>query len=223
MSGGCRQKPTSVRPPNGGPQWNPGPSGPGGRQYSAMNAGKSTNLLQSDYNYRERGMRTLLFTPKIDNRAGEGIISSRLGVQAPAIPFSADDDLFLIVATAHKECEISCVFVDEAQFLTRWQVHRLSDICDYLEIPVLCYGLRTDFQGNLFEGSAELLGWADKISEIKTICHCGRKATMVLRLNEQGIVVREGDQVQIGDNDRYVSVCRVHFKRGVPKAFDQSR
>lgn len=183
--------------------------------YSAMNAGKSTVLLQSAYNYRERGMRPLLFTPEIDTRGGAGRISSRIGLTAEAIAFTRQDDLLARIRTDHGVQRIACVLVDEAQFLTRAQVQQLTDVADQLDIPVLCYGLRTDFQGNLFEGSAALLAWADDLNEIKTICHCGRKATMVLRTDQHGHALREGAQIEIGGNERYVSVCRRHFKEGV--------
>lgn len=186
--------------------------------YAAMNAGKSTVLLQSSYNYQERGMKTLIFTPAIDTRAGPGRVKSRIGLEADAIAFDAADDLFVGVRAAHVAGPVSCVLVDEAQFLSGAQVRQLSDVTDELNIPVLCYGLRTDFQGRLFEGSEWLLAWADELSEIKTICHCGRKATMVLRLDAAGNPVREGAQVEIGGNDRYVSVCRRHFKAGVAHA-----
>lgn len=182
---------------------------------SAMNAGKSTVLLQSAYNYRERGMSPLLFTPEIDTRGGAGRISSRIGLTAEAIAFTRQDDLLARIRTDHGVQRIACVLVDEAQFLTRAQVQQLTDVADQLDIPVLCYGLRTDFQGNLFEGSAALLAWADDLNEIKTICHCGRKATMVLRTDQHGHALREGAQIEIGGNERYVSVCRRHFKEGV--------
>ncbi len=182
--------------------------------YSAMNAGKSTVLLQSSYNYRERGMHTLLFVPAVDTRAGLGRIQSRIGLHADSMPLPPDEDVFAHVKAAHAAHPVACVLVDEAQFLTPTQVAQATDIADTLHIPVLCYGLRTDFQGNLFEGSAALLGWADEMNEIKTICHCGRKATMVLRVTEDGRAVREGAQIEIGGNDRYVSVCRRHFKAG---------
>jgi thymidine kinase len=182
--------------------------------YSAMNAGKSTLLLQSSYNYRERGMNTALFTPGIDTRGGPGRISSRIGLTAEAIAFAPGDDLNARVRAEIGRQPIACVLVDEAQFLTRQQVQQLAEVVDLLDIPVLCYGLRTDFQGNLFEGSASLLAWADDLNEIKTICHCGRKATMVLRTDAQGRVLREGAQIEIGGNERYVSVCRRHFKEG---------
>ena len=179
--------------------------------YSAMNAGKSTVLLQSSHNYRERGMRTLLFTPAIDTRHGTGRIRSRIGLEADAFPLAATDDLLARVRDQHARAPVACVLVDEAQFLTPDQVWQVSDIADGLEIPVLCYGLRTDFQGKLFPGSAALLGIADDLTELKTICHCGRKATMNLRVDGQGRGVREGAQVEIGGNDRYVATCRRHF------------
>jgi thymidine kinase len=180
-----------------------------------MNAGKSTVLLQSSYNYRERGMRTLVFSPEIDQRFGEKRVSSRIGLSADAIPFSGTDNLFRMVEREHERDQVHCVLVDEAQFLTKNQARQLSDVCDNLGIPVLAYGLRTDFQGNLFEGSQHLLAWADTLTEIKTICHCGRKATMVLRVDENGVPMREGEQIQIGGNERYVTVCRRHFKQGL--------
>jgi len=186
--------------------------------YSSMNAGKSTVLLQSSYNYRERGMHTIMFTPALDDRAGVGRIQSRIGLAADANAFGAADNLRERVRAEHAEHPLACVLVDEAQFLSREQVRQLSDVVDVLDIPVLCYGLRTDFQGNLFEGSAALLAWADTLTEIKTICHCGRKATMVLRVGADGRVVREGAQIEIGGNARYVSVCRRHFKEGVAHA-----
>ncbi|MEH6632005.1 MAG: thymidine kinase [Halopseudomonas aestusnigri] len=180
--------------------------------YSSMNAGKSTVLLQSSYNYQERGMGTLLFTAALDDRYGKGKISSRIGLQAEALIYSREDDLFVMAQTELSERKINCVFVDEAQFLTKDQVFQISEIVDQLNIPVLAYGLRTDFQGNLFEGSKQLLAWADVLHELKTICHCGSKATMVMRVDESGKAIREGSQVEIGGNDRYVPVCRKHFK-----------
>ena len=182
--------------------------------YSSMNAGKSTVLLQSSYNYHERGLHTLKFTPAVDNRAGVGRIESRIGLAADATAFTATENLLEHVRAEHAARPLACVLVDEAQFLSRAQARQLSDVVDVLDIPVLCYGLRTDFQGNLFEGSAALLAWADTLTEIKTICHCGRKATMVLRIDAAGRVVREGAQIEIGGNARYVSVCRRHFKEG---------
>ncbi|QDT13536.1 thymidine kinase [Planctomycetes bacterium K23_9] len=183
--------------------------------YSAMNAGKSTILLQSSYNYRERGMRTVILLPEIDTRDEVGKVTSRIGIQSDAVTFDTADNLYLIVEKLNQEETLDCVLVDEAQFLTPQQVRHLSDVCDNLDIPVLAYGLRTDFQGNLFDGSAQLLAWSDSLEEIKTICHCGRKATMVLRIDSNGHAIKDGNQIQIGGNDRYVSVCRQHFKQGM--------
>ena len=182
--------------------------------YSAMNAGKTTTLLQSAHNYHERGMRTLILTPRLDDRHGEGVVASRIGLQARGVVFGADDDL-LVVAKADIEAKgaLHCVLVDEAQFLSKRQVWELGEIVDRLGIPVLAYGLRTDFRGELFEGSQYLLAWADNLVEIKTICHTGRKATMVVRVDEQGRAVSDGPQVEIGGNDRYVSVSRGEFKK----------
>ena len=179
--------------------------------YSSMNAGKSTTLLQSDFNYRERGMETMLWTAAVDDRYGRGRIVSRIGLEAQAHLFDADTDLFAAIAAHHHDTRLSCVLVDEAQFLTRAQVWALGRVCDELGVPVLCYGLRTDFQGELFEGSAQLLGLADSLSEIKTVCDCGRKATMNLRVDGEGRTIRLGEQTQIGGNDRYVALCRRHF------------
>jgi len=183
--------------------------------YSAMNAGKSTNLLQSSHNYRERGMNTLLLTPEIDHRAGIGKIASRIGLEAGARTFRRDDDLHALVEASGDDPAIACVLIDEAQFLTRPQVEQLAQVSDDLDIPVLCYGLRTDFQGNLFPGSAALLGWADNLTELKTICHCGCKATMNLRTDEKGNAIKEGSQVEIGGNERYVAMCRKHFREAM--------
>ncbi|WP_417814194.1 thymidine kinase [Thalassospira alkalitolerans] len=180
--------------------------------YSSMNAGKSTTLLQSSFNYQERGMQTLLLTAAFDDRFGIGKIASRIGLEAPALLFEPTTDLCGLIQEKLNENHIDCILVDEAQFLTKDQVWQLSDVADKLGVPVLCYGIRTDFQGALFEGSKWLLAWADKLNELKTICHCGRKAGMVLRVDENGNTVREGAQVEIGGNDRYVSVCRRHFK-----------
>lgn len=183
--------------------------------YSAMNAGKSTTLLQAAYNYQERGLRPLLLTPRLDTRHGTGTIGSRIGLKSDAIAFSATDSLLEICRREHQQDAVACVLTDEAQFLTRRQVHELGEIADIMRIPVLSFGLRTDFQGNLFEGSQYLLAWADVISEIKTICHCGRKATMVLRLDSAGQPIRGGEQIKVGGNESYVSVCRLHFKEGL--------
>lgn len=183
--------------------------------YSAMNAGKSTVLLQASHNYHERGMRTLCFIPSIDTRAGVGRIRSRIGLEAQALALQPDEDLLQHTQTAHAIQPVACVLIDEAQFLTRRQVEQCTDISDLLGIPVLCYGLRTDFQAQLFPGSAALLALADDIIELKTICHCGRKATMVVRVGADGQVEREGAQVEIGGNERYISLCRRHFVRAV--------
>ena len=180
-----------------------------------MNAGKSTVLLQSSYNYRERGMQTLLLTPEIDTRDGKGWIYSRIGLRAEATAFSPVDDLFALVSRNHQDTNIDCVLVDEAQFLTRKQVSQLCVVADELNVPVLTYGLRTDFRGDLFEGSQYLLAWADTINEIKTICHCGSKATMVLRIGPEGKPVKEGSQIEVGGNERYLSVCRRHHREGI--------
>jgi thymidine kinase len=179
--------------------------------YSSMNAGKSTALLQSSYNYQERGMRTFLLTPVIDDRYRQGKVTSRIGLDADATIFDTDEDLYALLAEKHREATISCVMVDEAQFLTREQVRQLGRVCDEIDIPVLAYGLRTDFSGEPFEGSKYLLAWGDNLKEIKAICHCGRKATMVLRIDETGKALTDGEQVVIGGNDQYVSVCRKHF------------
>ena len=179
--------------------------------YASMNAGKSTNLLQADFNYRERGMRTMLFTAAIDTRFREGVITSRIGLEREAIPFDVTTDLAAIVAPAHAVAPIACVLVDEAQFLTRDQVRQLAWLADQRGIPVLCYGLRTDFRGQLFPGSAELLALADEMIEIKSVCDCGAKATMNLRVDGDGHAVAAGAQTEIGGNDRYVALCRKHF------------
>ncbi|MBI3874574.1 MAG: thymidine kinase [Verrucomicrobia bacterium] len=183
--------------------------------YSSMNAGKSTVLLQSSYNYQERGMNTFVLTPALDNRHGAGRVASRIGLEAEARAFAADEDLLALTRAEQERRPLACVLVDEAQFLTREQVGQLTDVADQLRIPVLCYGLRTDFQGNLFPGSQWLLAWADNLIEIKTICHCGRKATMVLRVDASGKPMKHGAQVEIGGNERYVSVCRRHFKESL--------
>ncbi len=180
--------------------------------YSAMNAGKTTILLQSAHNYRERGMAPMLFTPALDDRHKAGIIKSRIGLEAEALAFEKGDDLFAVVQRQLERENVHCVLLDEAQFLTRDQVFQLTEVVDRLNIPVLCFGLRTDFQGELFEGSRYLLAWSDQLEELKTICHTGRKATMVVRLDENGYALREGSQVEIGGNERYISVSRKEFK-----------
>lgn len=182
--------------------------------YSAMNAGKTTTLLQSSHNYRERGMRTLILAPAIDDRAGVGMIASRIGLKANARSIAPNDDLFALTrADIASDGPLGCVLVDEAQFLGKSQVWQLGDVADQLGIPVLAYGLRTDFRGELFEGSKYLLAWADQLEEIKTICHSGRKATMVVRVDDHGRAVTDGPQVQIGGNERYVSVSRAEYKK----------
>ncbi len=180
--------------------------------YATMNAGKSTMLLQASYNYRERGMRTVIFIAALDERAGKGKVSSRIGLSSEAIPFSAGDDLFTAIADMHAQEPIACVFIDEAHFLSAEQVWQLARVSDRVGIPVMAYGLRTDFQGKLFPGSHELLAIADELREVRTICHCGRKATMVVRVDEAGEVIREGAQVEVGGNEKYVSLCRRHWE-----------
>jgi thymidine kinase len=179
--------------------------------YAAMNAGKSTTLLQADFNYRERGMETMLWTAAHDDRAGNGTIGSRIALSAPAHTYSPEIDLFASVGKELKKRRLDCLLVDEAQFLTRDHVLQLCRVSDELGIPVLCYGLRTDFQGQLFEGSAALLALADALVELKAVCECGRKATMNLRVDAEGHAVASGAQTEIGGNDRYVALCRRHF------------
>ncbi len=179
--------------------------------YSAMNAGKTTTLLQSSFNYQERGMNTMLFTASIDDRFGEAVIASRIGLKAGAHLFDANIDLFVKITDALKTRPIHCILVDEAQFLTKDHVFQLASVADVLKIPVLCYGLRTDFQATLFEGSKWLLAIADELHELKTICKCGSKATMNLRIDAEGRAVSEGASIEIGGNDRYIALCRKHF------------
>lgn len=180
--------------------------------YSAMNAGKSTTLLQSAYNYQERGMNTLLLTAALDDRYHQGNITSRIGIAAAAELFQASTELYTLIEQRQHQTPLGCILVDEAQFLTKEQVYQLSEVVDRLDIPVLAFGIRTDFQGELFPGSQALLAWSDKLIELKTICHCGSKATMVIRVDSEGHAIKEGTQVEIGGNDRYISVCRKHFK-----------
>ncbi len=179
--------------------------------YAAMNAGKSTTLLQADYNYRERGMETMLWTAALDDRSGAGQISSRIALSAPASTFSDEVSLFDAIVRELIKRKLDCVLVDEAQFLTRTQVLQLCRIADEISIPVLCYGLRTDFRGELFPGSAALLALADALIELKAVCECGRKATMNLRVDGEGHAVAAGAQTEIGGNDRYIALCRRHF------------
>ena len=184
--------------------------------YSAMNAGKTTTLLQSAYNYRERGMRVAILAPQLDDRAGRGTVASRIGLSASATPFAPEQDLqALVQADIASHGRLHCVLVDEAQFLRKSQAWQLTEVVDALGIPVLCYGLRTDFRGELFEGSQYLLAWADEISEIKTICHSGKKATMNMRVDAQGRAVQAGPQVEIGGNERYLSVARAEYKKAM--------
>ena len=183
--------------------------------YSTMNAGKSTILLQASHNYIERGMQTYLLTARFDDRAGTGRIGSRIGIGADADTFGAGDNMFAKIEARLKEGPCACVFVDEAQFLTEEQVWELADAVDALNVPIMCYGLRVDFQGKLFPGSASLLALADEMREVRTICHCGRKATMVVRMDGEGNVATAGAQVQIGGNETYVSLCRKHWREAV--------
>jgi thymidine kinase len=179
--------------------------------YAAMNAGKSTTLLQADYNYRERGMETMLWTAAFDDRSGAGTIGSRIALSAPAHTYSEDIDLFAAIGNEMKRRDVHCILVDEAQFLSQRHVLELCRVADELSIPVLCYGLRTDFQAKLFPGSAALLALADNLVELKAVCECGRKATMNLRVDQDGFAVARGAQTEIGGNDRYVALCRRHF------------
>jgi thymidine kinase len=183
--------------------------------YSTMNAGKSTVLLQASHNYREHGMNTYLLTSRVDGRAGTGRIASRIGIGSKADTFSGDDDLLAMITTRLEQGPVACVFVDEAQFLQQAQVWQLARVVDDLNLPVLCYGLRVDFRGELFPGSAALLALADEMREVRTICRCGRKATMVIRQDENGQPIREGAQVQIGGNETYVSLCRRHWREAM--------
>ncbi len=183
--------------------------------YSTMNAGKSTVLLQASHNYRERGMSTYLMTAAIDGRAGEGRIASRIGISEQAETFNPSDDVFAMIENRLAQGTVACVFVDEAQFLTEEQVWQLARAVDDLKVPVLAYGLRVDFQGKLFPGSAALLALSDEMREVRTICKCGRKATMVIRQGENGDTITEGAQVQIGGNETYVSLCRKHWREAV--------
>jgi thymidine kinase len=184
--------------------------------YSSMNAGKSTHLLQSSYNYNECGLKTVLYTAQIDDRYAKGKVSSRLGINAAARLFTEETNLLAEVTAIQNNDKVACVLIDEAQFLSKAQVKQLTDIVDELHIPVLAYGIRTDFLGQTFIGSAALLAWADKLVELKTICHCGRKANFVIRLNSDGKAATGGEQVEVGGNERYQALCRNHFKEYVP-------
>ena len=183
--------------------------------YSTMNAGKSTSLLQASHNYREGGMQTYLVTARLDNRAGKGRIASRIGIGEEADTFAPGEDMFAKLKARFAEGPVACVFIDEAQFLSKDQVWQLARAVDDLNVPVMCYGLRVDFQGNLFPGSAALLAWADEMREVRTICHCGKKATMVIRRGPDGRALTAGEQVQIGGNETYQSLCRRHWREAV--------
>lgn len=183
--------------------------------YSTMNAGKSTVLLQASHNYRERGMETYLLTAQFDKRAGDGRIASRIGIGQDADTFAGGEDLFAKIDTRLAQGPVACIFIDEAQFLEKEQVWQLARAVDDLGVPIMCYGLRVDFQGELFPGSAALLALSDEMREVRTICHCGKKATMVIRQDENGNAILEGDQVQIGGNETYVSLCRRHWREAV--------
>jgi len=187
--------------------------------YSAMNAGKTTTLLQSSYNYHERGMQTLLYTPIIDTRYQEGVISSRIGLNSAAITFDNQFDFYKDIESRRLGLSnLKCILIDECHFLTKDHILQLTDVVDHLKLPVLTYGLRTDFLGETFEGSRYLLAWADELIEIKTICHCGSKATMNARVDKNGKIVRQGEQIEIGGNDRYISLCRKHYSTGTTMA-----
>lgn len=183
--------------------------------YSTMNAGKSTVLLQAAHNYSERGMRPYLLTAKLDNRAGEGWIKSRIGIKQKSEIFSASDDLFENLKNYVAKKVVNCILVDEAQFLTKKQVWQLARIVDELNLPVMCFGLRVDFRGELFPGSATLLALCDEMREVRTICHCGKKATMVIRQDIHGNVIRSGEQIQVGGNETYKSLCRKHWRQKI--------
>ena len=186
--------------------------------YSTMNAGKSTLLLQASHNYREGGMATYLITAQFDNRAGEGRIASRIGIGEDADTFAPGEDMFEKISQRLEKGPVACIFIDEAQFLSKDQVWQLARAVDDLKVPVMCYGLRVDFQGNLFPGSAALLAWADEMREVRTICHCGKKATMVIRRGPDGRALTAGEQVVIGGNETYVSLCRKHWREAVGDA-----
>jgi thymidine kinase len=185
--------------------------------YSTMNAGKSTVLLQASHNYHERGMLTYLLTAEIDKRAGDARIASRIGISEPAETFKQNEDLFDKISSHLANSSCACIFIDESHFLTPKQVWQLTDVVDNLSIPVMCFGLRVDFRGELFPGSASLLALADEMREVRTICHCGKKATMVIRSDENGKVIKDGEQIQIGGNETYTSLCRRHWRQEIEK------
>jgi len=183
--------------------------------YSTMNAGKSTALLQASHGYRERGLETMVFTSSKDDRYGESEVVSRIGLRTAAHTYNESDNILTIVQDQNKKSELNCVLIDEAQFLTKDQVEQLGKIADELNITVMAFGIRTDFQGELFEGSKYLLAWADRLKELRAVCHCGKKATMIVRVSEDGSIIRSGDQVEIGGNERYLSLCRKCFYDGI--------
>ena len=183
--------------------------------YSTMNAGKSTALLQASHGYRERDLGTMVFTSSKDDRYGESEVVSRIGLRTAAHPYTESDNILTMVQDQNKKSELSCVLIDEAQFLTKDQVEQLGKIVDELSITVMAFGIRTDFQGELFEGSKYLLAWADRLKELRAVCHCGKKATMIVRVSEDGSIIRSGDQVEIGGNERYLSLCRKCFYDGI--------
>ena len=182
--------------------------------YSTMNAGKSTALLQASHGYRERGLETMIFTSSKDDRYGESEVVSRVGLRSPAHTYSESDNILKMVHHENEKNELSCILIDEAQFLTKDQVEKLGKIVDEMKITVMAFGIRTDFQGELFEGSKYLLAWADRLTELRAVCHCGSKATMIVRVSEEGSIMRSGDQVEIGGNERYLSLCRKCFYSG---------
>jgi thymidine kinase len=183
--------------------------------YSTMNAGKSTELLQASNGYRERGLETMVFTSSKDDRYGESEVVSRIGLRTAAHTYTESDNILTMVQDQNKKSELNCVLIDEAQFLTKDQVEQLGKIADELNITVMAFGIRTDFQGELFEGSKYLLAWADRLKELRAVCHCGKKATMIVRVSEDGSIIRSGDQVEIGGNERYLSLCRKCFYDGI--------
>ena len=182
--------------------------------YSTMNAGKSTALLQASHGYRERGLETMVFTSSQDDRYGESEVVSRVGLRTPAHTYSATDNILNMVQDENEKNKLSCILIDEAQFLTKDQVQQLGQIVDEMNITVMAYGIRTDFQGELFDGSKYLLAWADRLKELRAVCHCGKKATMIVRVNDDGEILREGEQIDIGGNEKYLSLCRKHFYSG---------
>ena len=183
--------------------------------YSTMNAGKSTALLQASHGYRERDLGTMVFTSSKDDRYGESEVVSRIGLRTAAHTYAESDNILMMVQDQNKKSELNCVLIDEAQFLTKDQVEQLGKIVDELSITVMAFGIRTDFQGELFEGSKYLLAWADRLKELRAVCHCGKKATMIVRVSEDGSIIRSGDQVEIGGNERYLSLCRKCFYDGI--------